>query len=371
MKTKMDQQSKEKAEGKVGLVNLGNTCFLNAAIQSLRYCTPLTNYFLTNSYESQLKQSRPTASLVEETADVFKGMWNSEVKAKASMAPRGFIASASRIASNTITYNHVFSGGQSDSSEVLLFLLDSIHEAVSRQVKMDVVGNPKTHNDIHHIKSLQAWSDFYAKGYSPVIENFFGQTMTATICRCCKNKNTRFEPWMMMKAPIASVSQGNPSLSACIDKLFDSEVLDEYQCDNCEKSDPKNYKRGPADLEHTISKLPPILIVQLNRFDNNNNKINTKVDIDINKEDFAKWLSFPAVSKHISTEYSLFAAIEHHGGSRGGHYVSYAKHDDNWILYDDTSINSVSESNLINNNTYILFLTRNKYSSPQPIVSKD
>jgi ubiquitin carboxyl-terminal hydrolase 8 len=347
-----------KAHGKVGLVNLGNTCFLNAVIQSLRYCTDFTNYFLTNAYLSHVKNDRNTASIVEETADVFKGMWNGDVKARASMAPRGFVSSASRISSQSPTYSELFSGGQSDSSEALSFVLDAIHEGVSRSVKMDIVGTPKSQHDIYHIKSLEAWSQFYAKGYSPVIESFFGQQMTATICKSCNNKNSRFEPWMMIKAPIDN-TKDTQTLSECIDKAFDKEVLEDYQCDNCNK-------RGQAELEHTISKLPPILIISLKRFDNKNNKIRTKVTVDLDKNDMSKWTSFPAVSKHISTDYSVFAVIEHLGGSRGGHYLSYTKHNDEWISYDDTNIASVSAKDVINNNSYVLFMTRNNYVSPKP-----
>jgi ubiquitin carboxyl-terminal hydrolase 8 len=350
--------NKEKAHGKVGLVNLGNTCFLNSVIQSLRYCTDFTNYFLTNTYQSHIKIERKTSSIVEETADVFKGMWNGDVRANASMAPRGFVASASHISSESPTYSELFAGGQSDSSEALCFVLDSIHEGIARSVKMDVIGSAKTQNDQYQIKALQAWSEFYAKGYSPVVENFFGQQMTATICNNCQNKNTRFEPWMMLKASVDN-TKNNQSLSECIDKAFDKEILDDYQCDNCNK-------RGQANLEHTISKLPPVLIISLKRFDNNNNKIRTKVDVDLNKTDMSKWVSFPAVTKHISSEYSVFAVIEHLGGSRGGHYLSYTKHNDEWIAYDDNSITVTCPENVINNNTYVLFMTRLPYKTPTP-----
>ena len=87
----------------------------------------------------------------------------------------------------------------------------------------------------------------------------------------------------------------------------------------------------------------------------------------MDKTDLAKWISFPAVSKNISTEYSVFAVIEQQGGTRGGHYISYAKHDGVWICYDDNMINEVSATNVINENTYILFMTRKPYVTPTPI----
>lgn len=357
------EAKKEKANGKVGLVNLGNTCFLNSVLQCLRYCPDFTNYFLTDAYAANLKHERSTAPIVEETADVFKGMWNIDVRARASMAPRGFVASCARISGEIPTFEDLFRGGQEDSAEALLFVLDAIHEGVSRKVKMEVVGTPKSDDDNNQIKALKAWAEFYAKGYSPVVEQFFGQTMTTTICRNCKNKNARFEPWMMLKAPIDEAAGNDQPLSACIDKAFDKEVLTDYQCDHCNT-------RGQADLEHTVSKLPPVLIITLKRFDNRNNKIKTKINIDLDNTDMSKWIAFPSVSKHIKTTYTTFAAIEQHGGTRGGHYISYAKHDGAWVCYDDQQITDIPSDRVVNNDTYVLFMTRNSYVSPTPIVKE-
>lgn len=359
------QQQQEKAQGKVGLTNLGNTCFLNSVIQCLRYCPDFTKYFLSDGYLQHYKKERQTASLVEETADVFKGMWNANVRSNASMSPRGFVASAARISSQSPTFEDLFRGGQADSSEAVLFILDSIHEGLSRQVKMEVVGTAATPNDTLQINSLKAWAEYYAKGYSTVVENFYGQQMTTIVCRSCQNKRIKYEPLEMIKVPIdtSDSSSGSQPLSACIDKAFDKEVLDEYQCDNCKT-------RGQADLEHTISRLPPTLIISLKRFDNNNNKLRTKIDIDLDKTDLSKWVSFPAVTKGISSEYSVFGVIEQMGGTRGGHYVAYTKHEDAWVCYDDNNMNTVSSEKIINNNTYILFMTRKKYATPTPIYPK-
>lgn len=40
--------------GLCGLNNLGNTCYMNSALQCLSNCTPLTNYFINKTYVGEI-----------------------------------------------------------------------------------------------------------------------------------------------------------------------------------------------------------------------------------------------------------------------------------------------------------------------------
>ncbi len=62
----------------IGIQNLGNTCFLNTAIQCISNCWELTNYFLKNHYKNDLNITNPIGSkglLARAYASLLKNMW--------------------------------------------------------------------------------------------------------------------------------------------------------------------------------------------------------------------------------------------------------------------------------------------------------
>jgi ubiquitin C-terminal hydrolase len=352
----------QKANGRIGLANLSDTCYINVIIQCLRYCPDLTEYFLKEQYKEHLKGDRKPAKLVHEFADVISSMWKADVRLGASMSPKGFIHVASLLA-NDPTYNFTYqtlTGTQEDSSELLYFVLDSIHNALARKVKMDIIGKPKTPLDELHIKALEAWSAFYTKEFSVVIDTFFWQMQRTTVCSKCNNKTYRWEPNMAIKGGLSGSDQ---DIQSCIHNAFAEEKISDYHCLNCEKNgDPKNVL---ATITSSISYLPSNIIIHLKRFENSGKKIRSNVSVNLEALNLSPWIAFPGVTRNKNTVYTTYAVVKHLGSTpRSGHYTSYVRHGDGWICYDDTSIRKVDSSEVINSDTYILFLTNKPYKQP-------
>ena len=72
--------------GACGLVNLGNTCYANSALQCLGYMPLLRSYLLSGAYKMDLNKDNPLGTggrLLEEFADLLKVLWNGKNSTKA------------------------------------------------------------------------------------------------------------------------------------------------------------------------------------------------------------------------------------------------------------------------------------------------
>lgn len=115
-----------KKAGVVGLRNLGNTCFMNSGIQCLSNIKEMTEYFLSEQHIKELNPKNRDGlggKLAEAYGELMKEMWRSSA-ASTSPSDLKYVLGSSV---------ERFSGyGQQDSSELLNYLIDYLHQDVNQ-----------------------------------------------------------------------------------------------------------------------------------------------------------------------------------------------------------------------------------------------
>lgn len=342
-----------------GLANVGNTCYLNSAIQALRYSRPFVQYFGSDAWLAHRHPDRKGYALAGELVSML-GALNASDSPTAPAAPVGSrMVIPSKFVREFITFGHELNeeiryGAQADAAEAIQILLDGLHTQQAREVCMTVRGEATSPDMVEYIKALESWATFFRKEYSPIVENFYGQTQTRITCTECGERSVRYEPWGVLKAPIPGadkVGAPAPTLRDCIAAAFASETLDDYTCEKCKK-------KGSARIEHSISRLPQYLILSLKRFTNTGAKVRARIAYDPCNISFSDWRAWNSLQAEGAAHYRVYATVEHLGTSHGGHYIMRARDGADWMVYDDSMCAPSAIGGDAAPDTYMLFLER-------------
>ncbi|KAH0631939.1 hypothetical protein JD844_019849 [Phrynosoma platyrhinos] len=328
-----------------GLQNLGNTCFLNSALQCLTYTPPLANYMLSHEH-SKTCHEQGFCMMCTMQGHITQALSNSGNVIK----PMPVINDLRRIA------KHFRFGNQEDAHEFLRYTVDAMQKAcLNGSNKLD--------------RHTQA---------TTFIHQIFGGYLRSRVkCMNCKGVSDTYDPYLDITLEIKSAQSVNKAL----EQFVKPEQLDgenAYKCSKCKKM-------VPASKRFTVHRASNVLTLSLKRFANfSGGKITKEVKYP-EYLDIRPYMSLPNGEPII---YALYAVLVHTGFScHAGHYYCYIKASNGqWYQMNDSTVSNSDIRTVLNQQAYVLFYIRSHdmkngsehihsahtpgQSSPRPVINQ-
>ncbi|CAN1299573.1 Ubiquitin carboxyl-terminal hydrolase 10 [Linum perenne] len=183
--------------GLAGLQNLGNTCFMNSALQCLVHTPPLVDYFLQD-YTAEINKENPlgmNGELALAFGGLLRKLWSS---GQTAIAPRAFKGKLALFAPQFSGYN------QHDSQELLAFLLDGLHEDLNRVKRKPYIEMKDRSGHPDDEVAAESWKYHKARNDSVIVDVCQGQYKSTLVCPDCSKVSVTFDPLMYLSLPLPS-----------------------------------------------------------------------------------------------------------------------------------------------------------------------
>lgn len=362
------------SHGYTGLVNLGNTCFLNSCIQIINHIYELTPIY-NSVFDKYSKKNTPDTYFFEEWIELYVLIWDND----GLVSPARFVEVVQKLA--TIKNREMFAGfGQNDIHEFIHLFIETLHTSISRKIDIVINGTVQNETDILAVKCYRYLQTIYKNEYSEILDLFYGVYVSKLVGM--DEKHTLHscipENFFILDLPIPSGGEnegmGENMYSyhslPLVPQMFSTQYLESqmkytlYECFDLftknERLEGDNswFNEATGRKEGVYKKIefwnfPKILVISIKRFSAcGQRKRNNLVDFPIKSLDLSKYVCGYNPQKY---KYDLFGVCNHYGGCNGGHYTAFVlNYLDEWVHYNDEIVEK-GITNVITPAAYCLF----------------
>uniref|UniRef100_A0A8B9LIY3 ubiquitinyl hydrolase 1 n=1 Tax=Astyanax mexicanus TaxID=7994 RepID=A0A8B9LIY3_ASTMX len=195
-RTEEEEEKKVCLPGFTGLVNLGNTCFMNSVIQSLSNTRELRDYFHDRAFETEINCSNPLGTggrLAIGFAVLLRALWKGTHHAFQPSKLKAIVASK---ASQFTGY------AQHDAQEFMAFLLDGLHEDLNRIQNKPYTETVDSDGRQDEVVAEEAWQRHKMRNDSFIVDLFQGQYKSKLVCPMCSKVSITFDPFLYLPVPL-------------------------------------------------------------------------------------------------------------------------------------------------------------------------
>ncbi|KAF2984408.1 hypothetical protein EK904_003352 [Melospiza melodia maxima] len=408
------EEDELKTRGLTGLKNIGNTCYMNAALQALsnwpgsvvptglfqgiKTVNPMFRGYsqqdaqeflrcLMDLLHEELKE--PVVELEDaQPMSVEESMEEDKSQSDLSFQPCESCGNCDKTENDTI-----FKPVLEDPAETTMLIQDDDNSSVtSKDWQKEKSNKLKRANSMEDLEKdtntasetteflnnqgtvkVQIHSRFSVstvsspkrkkrKKYRSVISDIFDGTIISSVqCLTCDRLSVTLETFQDLSLPIP----GKEDLAKLHSASHQTSLVKAGSCG--EAYAPQGwiaffmeyFKRLRNGVKFCkVQKFPEILCIHLKRFRHElmfSTKIGTHVSFPLEGLDLQPFLAKDSPAQIVT--YDLLSVICHHGTASSGHYIAYCRNNLNnlWYEFDDQSVTEVSESTVQNAEAYVLF----------------
>ncbi|XP_068679475.1 ubiquitin carboxyl-terminal hydrolase 30-like isoform X3 [Montipora foliosa] len=356
-----------------GLMNLGNTCFMNSILQGMAFLPSFISWL--QDFSADYGDDKPLTTLAMELKKILKALNNGRIEDDDIIFPDPVLRALN-------SHGWVIPTEQQDAHEFFHVLSSTLDEEVGE------IPGVMNLSDIVTVENSELADDnsMIHRNKVPLSKDcskrqlpFHGLLASQLVCKRCETKcPVKFDSYDSLSLSLPSVFQIGLTLEDLLGAFVCSETVDSVDCRGC---GPQNSAQSASSVRTTFVKrltfgkfldMEPFLYEPLDQSSFKRSKLATVKNGELHTIASADWngylddlvTSLVKTNKRSSSRaiYKLMAVVVHMGSVDDGHYITYRRYvteqASKWLYTSDELVETSTRDQVLSSCAYMLFYER-------------